>query len=139
LKSLFWKEQQASNNFLNVKNYDYYKKVANETFSEIFFVLPHDVNIKKKYLIEKNYALKGITRYIQHCRQNLQLDDALIYETIKKVDWTLNFEYWKKYGATLSRKGSILFSGGEGGITSVYDCLLDTLGYRELQTTLEDM
>lgn len=139
IRAMYSKEIVSDKNFLTWDNYEAYKGLANETFSDIFYVLPHDLGTKGKYIIEKNYALKGIVRFIHHCRNVLNLDEKTIFNTIGKVDWTLNIEYWKPYGANESRLGNLLFSGGEGGISAVFDCLIDTLGFKERQTTFDEI
>jgi DNA sulfur modification protein DndB len=128
LKNMFLTEYRNDFNFLNDDNYEYYKEISDKTFEQVFANLPHDINIKGKYLIEKSYTLKGITRFVHFCRSEYKVDDSIIFDTISNVDWTLNFDVWKKYGAILSKKGNILFTGGgEGGISAVYDHLFDIL------------
>lgn len=128
IKQLFWKEYKANNDFLTMENYDYYKEVAQKTFINLFSVLPTDLEVKGKYILGKNFAFRGIAKFIHHCRVELQIEDKDIFEAISKVDWTTNKEFWVGYGATISIKGIIQFPGnGEGGITSVLNACFDTL------------
>lgn len=128
IKQLFLKEYKANNEFLTMENYDHYKKVVQDTFNDLFFVLPPDLEVKGKYVLGKNFALRGIAKFIHHCRVEIQLEDKHTFDAISKVDWTTNLEYWERYGATVSAKGIIQFPGnGEGGITSVLNACFDTL------------
>lgn len=128
IKQLFWKEFKANNDFLTTENYDHYKDVSQKTFNKLFAVLPPDLEVKGKYILGKNFALRGIAKFIHHCRVELQIDDKETFEAISKVDWTTNKEFWVGYGAKISVKGIIQFTGnGEGGITSVLNACFDTL------------
>lgn len=89
---------------------------------------PLTQRLKESTFFGKNFALRGIAKFIHHCRVELQIEDKAIFEAISKVDWTTNKEFWTGYGATVSSKGIIPFpSNGEGGITSVLNACLDKL------------
>lgn len=118
----------ASGESLTKKTYATYKQALNSIIDSIFEALPEDVNVKGKYLIEKNYAIKGISRFIAHAKYELKLSNDVIYKAIKDTDWTVNLSHWSKYGATEGVNG-ILFAGGEGGVKAVLDCLLEKVGH----------
>jgi DNA sulfur modification protein DndB len=127
IKNLYWTEYMNDFNFITKDNYDKYKKETNDIITEIFFALPPDLQVKDKYILGKNYALKGITKFIHEVRMNKQLDYPKAFETLSKIDWTMNLDVWRKYGAFPSTKtGKMQFSGnGEGGINGVYTACID--------------
>lgn len=128
IKQLYWDEYKFDNNFINEKNYKQYKTDIGKTFNELFYHLPHDIDTKGKYILERNYALKGIAKFIHHARYNLKIDDKETFEAIQKVNWTSDAKYWGMYGGFLSHTGLLQFSGnGEGGITSVQSACIDML------------
>ncbi|WPS85690.1 DNA sulfur modification protein DndB (plasmid) [Brevibacillus halotolerans] len=108
---------------LSPKTFEYHKKHISEIFDSIFEALPNDVNKKGKYILEKNYAFKGIARFIATAKKN-KVDNKRTFQSIKETDWTNNLTAWSDYGATEGSSG-ILFPGGEGGIKAVYECLLN--------------
>lgn len=114
----------ASGETLTKQTYATYKNAVNGIVDSMFEALPDDVNVKGKYLIEKNYTIKGLARFIAHAKYELKLKDEAIYKAIKETDWTTNFSHWSKFGATEGVSG-ILFAGGEGGVKAVFDCLLE--------------
>lgn len=142
IKNLFWSQYKEryrnQSSLLTKKNYDSYKDKVNETFDEIFINLPHDINVKGKYLIEKNYTLKGITKFIHDCRNIYKIEDEYIFRAIKDVDWSADYDLWKDYGATVSKRSNMLFNSSGGGIHAVMDKLFDTVrNYPELQGRAE--
>lgn len=127
IRLLYWNEFKKNSQFLNEDNYLDVKKSVHETFNNLFFSLPHDVNVKGKYLVEKSYTLKGIIKFIYKCRNDLTILEEDIFNTISKVNWKTDMEYWSVYGANLSRTGSLVFTSAEGGVLAVYECLMDNL------------
>lgn len=129
IKLMFWKNYMADYDFINAKTYTYYKEKVDATFTELFFVLPPDLDTKEKYILEKNYALRGIAKFIHYCRYEQQgITDEVMFKAIKNVDWTMNIDTWSLYGAFLSPTGKLQFGGnGEGGINGVMSMCIDVL------------
>jgi DNA sulfur modification protein DndB len=129
VKELLGNELNHDRDFLNENNYDEFKKDVEETLDRLFFILPPDLDAKGKYLTEKSYTLKSITRFINHARHHLdlRLSDDKIFEVIADMDWTMNLDFWEKYGGTAGIKdGNIVFAGGgHGAAKSVYRALID--------------
>jgi DNA sulfur modification protein DndB len=112
---------------LDYKNYQDRLEMVNETFNEIFRALPHDITDKEKYILAKHFALKGIVRFIRQAR-NQSFIEPLIYEAIKRVDWTQNLDYWKTYGAFKKKdKPTLYFPHGEASVDTVKDACFDQL------------
>ncbi|MFF2532508.1 DNA sulfur modification protein DndB [Brevibacillus sp. NPDC058079] len=107
------------------KTFDYHKKHISSIFDSIFEALPTDIDQKGLYLLEKNYAFKGIARFIVHAKKD-KVADKRIYQAIKDTDWTNNLTNWSSYGASEGSTG-VLFAGGEGGIKAVFECLYSKL------------
>jgi DNA sulfur modification protein DndB len=128
IKNLYWTEYINDYGFITENNYQDYKKKTAKIFNEIFFNLPPDLEKKDKYILSKNYALKGITKYIRVAREK-GYEDARIVAVLKEIDWTLNLSYWSNYGAYPSEiTGALQFGGnGEGGIKGIFDNCMETL------------
>ncbi|WCF11559.1 DGQHR domain-containing protein (plasmid) [Paenibacillus thiaminolyticus] len=120
---------RASGDPITKESYSYHKTAISGIIDSIFESLPEDVNVKGRYLIEKNYAIKGIANFVAQAKYEQKLSDDIIYKAIKETDWTLNLAYWSKYGATEGKNNGILFAGGEGGVRAVMECLLDEVGH----------
>lgn len=128
IKLMNWYKYKTDSNFINEDNFKEFKESVNKDFNELFYVLPHDMNTKGKYIIEKNYTLKGIAKFIHHARYDLKVSDKEIFEAIGKVNWEMDIKHWGVYGAFQSQTGLLQFSGnGEGGITSVMSACIDQL------------
>jgi DNA sulfur modification protein DndB len=129
IKNLYWTEYIKDYDFINKETYKDYKMITVDTFNKIFNALPKDMDTKDKYILSKNYALKGIAKFIHFARLENTHNDSEIFEAISKVDWTLNLDTWSDYGAYPSiQTGKFQFGGnGEGGITGVYNMCMDTL------------
>jgi len=127
IKNLYWTEYMNDFEFINEKTYNEYKMFTVDTFNKIFAALPKDMDTKDKYILGRNYALKGITKFIHQARTVNNYKDSEIFEAISKVDWTLDLHVWSNYGAyPSSKKGVLQFGGnGEGGIKGVYDMCMD--------------
>jgi DNA sulfur modification protein DndB len=126
IKELLGAELKYDKKFLNKRNYSRYKKKINETFDKLFFSLPPDIDIKRKYLFEKSFTFKAICRFITHARNHLelQLSDDEIFEIIGSIDFSYNIDFWKHYGGIQGTQKNIVFGGGGGGgFTAVYDAL----------------
>lgn len=118
----------SKNKLLNNENYEMFKNIVNDTMNKLFFALPPDLNTKGKYITEKSYAIKAISRFICHGRTHidLQLTDEEIFKFISEVDWTMNVDYWNKYGGIGKPNGNIVFGGGStGGFKAIYDAIMD--------------
>jgi DNA sulfur modification protein DndB len=130
IKLMYWKDYMADFNFINEKTFSMYKKRTETTFNNLFYVLPPDLNEKGKYILEKNYALRGIAKFIHHCRYETKVPEEKMFEAISKVDWKQDINKWALYGAFLSPTGKIQFGGnGEGGINAVFSACEDQLKY----------
>jgi hypothetical protein len=129
IKLMFRELFKGSRSDLNKNTYKSYKKIASDTFDQVFEALPEDIDVSGKYLIEKSYTLKGICSFINHVRYIIGVEDeTVIWEAIKKVDWTQNPEYWKNYRAVITKRGQLSFGGsGDHGRIAVVDALLDNL------------
>lgn len=122
IKKFFHKELKANDNYVNKENFDELKEYINDTFNNIFSVLPKDLNIKGKYITDKSFALRGIASFIYECKHYNDFSDAKIYSAIQKVKWTYDVDYWSKFGGYKDENGhAILFYGTQGGEKAVYD------------------
>lgn len=128
IKELLNSEYKANHGFLNEENFDDYKTYVNDTFDKLFYALPHDMDTRGKYLLEKSFAIKTIAKFIRQSRQAEMFDDE-IFNVINKVDWTNNIDTWSKYGAISGyRNGNIVFGGGNaGGVKAVLSMLNDNI------------
>jgi DNA sulfur modification protein DndB len=135
IRELLGYEYKMDKSFLNEESYNHYKKLTDETYDQLFYNLPADIDVKGKYLLEKSYTLKAISRFISHARNHLelQLSDSKIFEIIKSIDWSLDVNAWSEFGASetgyggnfKSRTGNIVFQGGSsGGFKAVYNALM---------------
>lgn len=125
---LLFKANKQRKDLLTKETYESFKQTASQTLDMLFYVLPHDIDTKGKYLLEKNYTLKGIARFIHHARNELKIEEDVIFATIQKVDWRINLEYWRRYDAVKTKGGHLQFGGsGETGARSIFDCLVDVL------------
>lgn len=112
---------------LTEENYATCKQYLSDIFDKLFFALPPDLNEKGKYLFDKSYTLKAVSRFIGDCL-DLDLSDDEIIETVQRIDWTLNIEFWSKYGASPGKNGNIVFpGGGYGANKAVYEALVDNV------------
>lgn len=125
IRQLYWTESKKDYYFINENNYSMYFNQTEYTFNNIFSGLPQDLQQKGKYIIDKNYTLKGIAKFIHNARKEGK-EDANIFDAISKVDWTVNLDYWSKYGAFRSQRGLLSF-GGSDGIFAVMNACTDNL------------
>jgi DNA sulfur modification protein DndB len=128
IKEILGSEYKYNHGFLNDKNYQGFKKRVEDTFNKLFFVLPPDIDTKGKYLTEKSYAIRAISRFICHARNHLdlQLSDDDIFGIIKGIDWSYDLDKWSLYGGMKGSTGTIVFGGGSGGgFRAVYSALMD--------------
>lgn len=144
IRELLDSEYKNNKNFLTDDNYGYYKKHIRETYDKLFFALPADIDVRGKYIIEKSFTLKAISRFISHARNHLdlQLDDNQIFDTISSIDWSYNLDVWGQYGGFHGADGNnIVFGGGtNGGFKAVYNILIDraTNAYLSVKKRRED-
>lgn len=129
IKELYTYERRFNTTFLNRDNYPDIKFATMTTFDRIFYSLPADFSTKGKYLLEKSYALRGICKFINDVKndriEGLDMNKGDIYKVIASIDWTYNESFWKPYGGTLTRKGTLVFGGGtSGGYRAVIDALI---------------
>jgi DNA sulfur modification protein DndB len=136
VKELLGYEFKMDKHFLNESNLESYKNMIDETFDKLFYKLPATIDKKGEYLIEKSYTLKAISRFISNARNNLeiQMSDEQIFDIIGNIDWTLNIESWRRFGASDAgyggnfgkKTGNIVFQGGSsGGFRAVYNALME--------------
>jgi DGQHR domain-containing protein len=97
-----------------------------DTIDDICRALPYDITNKQVYLGHRNFVFKGIFRFIKMHRRN-STPEPLIFQAIKNVDWTKNFEYWKDYGARMGANNTIVFPHSEKGHVRINDALEDEL------------
>jgi len=127
VKEILANEARINKGFLTLKDYARHKRTIDTTFYQLFEVLPKDINIKQKYIIDKSYTLKGICRFIAECRAK-NIDERKIFKAIKDIDWTMNYKFWKLYGATQSPSGNMMFAGsGSAGVLGIKTALEDKL------------
>ncbi|MFE4029337.1 DNA sulfur modification protein DndB [Priestia sp. YIM B13551] len=145
VKEMFWEINKRKSE-ITPDSYEKHKKIADKTFDQIFLALPPDINTKDKYLIEKSYALRAICKFVNHCRYLTDMDEDLIFETIGKINWKQDYSYWKKYRATETKTGKLVFSGsGDHAKAAIFEALIDNLPkkYQNIdkkeQMTIEDI
>lgn len=132
-KEILGAEYKYNRNFITDDNYEHYKEMLNDVFKKLFTALPHDIDIRGKYLIEKSFSIKAIARFICHARNHLDLmlSDEDIFKAIGGVDWTYNVEYWSKYNGSNGTGNNIVFAGGgSGGFRAVYNALMGEVAKR---------
>lgn len=120
---------------LDEGTYELSKNYLNDTFNNMFHMLPPDINNRGVYITDQSYTIKGITKFISDYRTK-GLSDDVIFETLKKVNWLADINYWKQYGAMTSKKGKLVFGGsGDHGRYAVFHALEDNLpiGSRQLE------
>lgn len=134
IKEILSVEYKLNNKFLTENNLNKYKKLVSETFDQLFQALPHDINSKGVYILDKAFAIKSITKFIAQSRiADVPKED--IFKAIQDVDWTNNIDFWSKYGGMKGRKGPrsihsnhIVFGGGtSAGHRAVLSALNDQL------------
>jgi DNA sulfur modification protein DndB len=128
MREILGAEYKYDKDFLNERNYEHYKSVVNVTFENMFYALPHDININGKYLFDKSFTMKAICRFICHARNHLdlQLNEQEIFDVIHSIDWTYNLKQWSMYSGVRGSNGNIVFGGGtSGGFKAVYSILVD--------------
>jgi DNA sulfur modification protein DndB len=128
IKEILGAELISDKGFLTEDNYSEVKMIVDDTFSKMFYALPPDIDTRGKYITDKSYAIKAITRFICHARYHLdlQLPDQEIFNIISSVDWTYNLDQWSKYGGVQGQKGNIVFGGGGGGgFRAIYSILME--------------
>lgn len=128
IKEILGVDLRYNKDFLSEENYDEVKVTVDNTFSEMFYALPPDIDTRSKYIIDKSYTIKAITRFICHARNHLdlQLKDEEIFNIISSVDWTYNIDQWAKYGGVKGQDENIVFGGGNGGgFKAIYSILMD--------------
>lgn len=137
IKEMF-KVSHKRGNDITLETYDYYKKMTDETFSNIFMNLPPDINVKGKYLLEKTFALRGIARFINVCRLYPFISEKMMFNAIGKVKWEMDIDYWKQYNASLTKFGNFTFGSGEtNSVVAIFDALVDNLP-KDIKMRLEE-
>lgn len=128
IKEILGAEYKYNHGFLNEDNYQQFKDIVEETLNKLFYALPPDLNIKGKYLTDKSFTIKALTRFICHARTHLdlQLTDDEIFRIISDMDLTYNIKFWSLYGGIEGTNGNIVFGGGtSGGLKAIYGALVD--------------
>lgn len=137
IKEILGAEYKQDKAFLNEDNYERFRKFIDDTLNSLFFALPADINTKNKYLTDKSYTIRAMTKFICHARNNihLQLSDEAIFDIIKSVDWTYNIDFWSKYNGVKGDDHNIVFGGGSnGGFRAVYDALIERAMLHDVKT-----
>jgi DNA sulfur modification protein DndB len=112
---------------LDEETYEVSKKYLNDTFNNMYQMLPPDLNNRGIYITDQSYAIKGIVKFIADYRAK-DFNDKVIFETIGKVNWVADINYWKQYGAMTSKQGKLVFGGsGDHGRYAVFHALEDNL------------
>lgn len=126
IKELLMEEYNYNRKFLTEENYKSYKDRVEYVLNSILYTLPGDIN-DKKYMFNKSYTLKAICKFYRESKMlDLQLTDDQFLQTIQKVDWTYNYEFWKEYGAIKSLNNTnFIFGGTNGGVRNILNCLMD--------------
>ncbi|MCS0827406.1 DGQHR domain-containing protein [Cytobacillus firmus] len=140
-KRLVWDRTKRGKSVELAKAYDKYKKEIDTTLDKLFYTLPADIDKKGKYIIDKNYTLKAIAKFIHDCRFR-GIEEAIIFDAIARVDWTPNVDYWKAFGGFLSKRGLLTFGGGgDNARLAVYEALMTNLPFRfdEAQQTFKEL
>lgn len=128
IKELLSDKLSYDKSFLKQKNYDRVKKEVNDKFDRILFHLPNDMDLKGKYLIEKNYTLAGISKFVSFAKeQRLLANEDDIYTLIGMVDWSYKNDDWLKYGGIrgTGQNSNIIFSASSSGQRAVFKYLVD--------------
>lgn len=126
-KELMGLEFRHVNKQYKDEDYESIKNFINDTFNNLFYSLPNDINVRGKYITDKSFTLKGIARFICHARNHLdmQMLDDEIFEIISSVNWKFEVDEWKEYGGVEGVDGNIIFGGGTGnGLKAVYNKLM---------------
>ena len=109
-------------------NEDTYSSIYNEInlwFNDLFEVLPSDLDVKGKYVLEKSYGLPSIFKFIAYM-QKVGASRESIIDTISKVDYLADNSVWEQYGGRINTFGRLEFSGStSGGERAIYSILMD--------------
>ena len=127
-KELLGFDKRYADLILNDDNYNSVKEYVNEIFDKLFFVLPSDINERGKYMIDKNFTVIAISRFINHVKENeeLGIKEEEMFKIIQDTDWTYTLKNWSKYGGVKASNGNIVFGGGSAaGFKAVYSKLMD--------------
>lgn len=101
-------------------NNDTFLNAINEKFNSIFSILPKDMYIKKKYVFDKSYVLRGVASFYAD-KESMQIPENTVLQAIGAVNWDNNIDVWKEFGAYASTSGIIMFSGAsEGAARAIY-------------------
>jgi DNA sulfur modification protein DndB len=112
--------------FLKKRNYDRVKNEVNQQFERILEALPSDMDAKRKYIIEKSYALVGICKFVSYANENILFADKEdIYKVIKENDWSYKNPDWIKYGGIKGKGSNVIFSASGAGIKAIFNVLVD--------------
>lgn len=121
---------------LDEDTYNVSKKYVNNTFDNMFQMLPPDINNSGIYITDQAYAIKGITKFISDYRTK-GFNEKVIFEAVGKVNWLADINYWKQYGAMTSKRGKLVFGGsGDHGRYAVFHALEDNLPNESKQLEL---
>lgn len=111
---------------LTEENFDSVKQKLSDTFDKLFYSLPSDINVKGKYIVDKNYAIMGLVKFIHYARTELKIEDKLIFNAIENTDFSDKAEVWSAYGGGRGRSGNVTFSSSHG-IKGVMKALSENL------------
>lgn len=123
-----YQHEKNSTPTLKKENFAEKKEYVNSVLDNLFYVLPSDINVKNKYVLQKNYGLRGVMKFINYLTSTLGVDEKIAFETIAKTDLSNNVNSWKDYNGTAGRKGdNVTFNATSTGIMAVYRKLLDNV------------
>lgn len=111
-------------------NENTYPSIYNEVnfwFNNVFETLPHDLDVKGKYVLDKSYGIPSIFKFIAYML-NIGASREAILDAIGKVDYQATNKVWEQYGGRINTYGRLEFSGStSGGERAIYNILLDTI------------
>ena len=112
---------------LNEENYHEKFSFVNKWIDKVFAVLPNDIDIKNKYVLDKGYGLTAVFRFVATMLKERESEEAIL-SAIKTTDFNIHNKEWEKYGGSVNQFGGIGFSGGSnGGYKAVYNLLLEKI------------
>ena len=127
VKELCYIDMRNIKKILNESNYKERFSYVNGWLDKVFAVLPDDINIKNKYVLDKGYGLTAVFRFVATMLKEGIKEEAILF-AIKSTDFSIHNKEWEKYNGSINQFGGIGFSGGSGGgYKAVYSLLLDKI------------
>lgn len=112
---------------INKDTYTEFLAEAMQWFNDVFEVLPSDINVKQKYILEKAYGITSVFRFISTMNSEGESKENIL-KTIDKTDFRITAKAWGGYGGRINKFGRIEFTGGSnGGYRAIYNLLLNKI------------